>query len=111
MTKQEMNNRNKAILLTAIYEPELTMEAVGDRYGITKQRVSQILKEQDVDHGVVRLRQRNKEDAYRESLKGTTVKVMTILPNKKPKPEYSVYVNMLRRCLTPKCPSYKNYGG
>lgn len=111
MTKQQMQNRNTTIALTALYEPELTLEEVGVRYRMTKQRVSQILQKQDIHRGIIERRHENHERLYQEACKAEKAQFATIVSGGRQRPEYRVYANMLRRCLSPRCPSYKRYGG
>jgi hypothetical protein len=110
MTKQQLQQRNKAIILTALYDG-LSCGAIAKTYGITKQRVSQILQEADIDLGVIKLRRKHREETYLEALKAAKADFASISSDGKQRPEYRAYANMLRRCLKPDCPSYKNYGG
>jgi hypothetical protein len=112
MTKEEIRKRNRVIALTAIYEPEVSLLEIANKYGITKQRVSLILKVQDVDRRIIKQRKANREQSYQEALREAKIKrEATTLPGGKVRPEYRVYRNMMSRCCNPLTPAYKNYGG
>ena len=107
MTKQQLEQRNNAIALSAIYD-DVILAAIGTKYGVTKQRVDQILKQLGIDYHVVLLREQNRQKAYKESLKAARAYYATTLPDGSRRPEYGVYANMLRRCRNK---SYARYGG
>lgn len=88
-----------------------TLADIAAEYGLTRQRISQILKERDIDFRIVLLRRRNREKAYKEALRAAKAQRATVLPGGKRRPEYTVHRNMLNRCSNANCRGYKHYPG
>jgi hypothetical protein len=107
MTKQQLEQRNNAIALSAIYD-HLSLAAIGQKYDLTRERVRQILTKLGVNYKDVMLRKQNRQEAYEESLKAARAYYATTLPDGSRRPEYGVYANMLRRCRSK---AYARYGG
>ena len=109
--RKDQHKRNDAIAYTAIYQPELTLQDIGDKYGISKQRVDQILKQMGIDRATVLLRERQRDREFKEALRAATIRCKTTLPDGRHTPEYTAYRNMLNRCRKESCPAYPGWGG
>jgi len=113
--------RNNAVVLSAKYDaieetPGVfrppTLQEIGAVFHLTRERVRQILAaagENINDQGAKMVQQAKR---FRASLAAAHKwMVLRSGPRKgEARPEYTVYRNMLRRCLDPACPAYAKYG-
>lgn len=96
--------KHQAIAL-ARFAPGATLDSVGQKYGLTRERVRQIVKASGLDLALL-----NQASAL-----GRAPNCKDVTPvcsvNGKRTPEYLIFINMLRRCLNPRHPNYTRYGG
>lgn len=81
---------------------------IGRQLGITRERVRQYfsllpkqIRERWLDHRRLR----------RQQTRVKPVRIPTISPDGKHRPEYQCFRNMVQRCYNPNHPSFPNYGG
>jgi len=94
----------------AIYD-HLNLQDIADRFGITRERVRQILIQEGAPYSVILQRRRNRELAYQHLSRAWKERFRTTLPDGRQTPEYRVFANMHRRCFDPNHPNFPNYGG
>jgi hypothetical protein len=103
--------RNKTIALMAIYDG-CNLQEIGDRFGLSRERVRQILLDSAIDYRVIRARRANQERLYQEALAAAKAdRAATVTPDGKRRPEYNVYRLMLQRCFNRNNPGFGRYGG
>jgi hypothetical protein len=94
----------------AIYD-HLNLKQIGDEFGLTSERVRQILRQNGADYETIRARRANRERAYQEAVQAAKARCTMLLPDGRTRPEYLAYRNMLQRCFKKNCRGYERYGG
>ena len=105
-----MNNANRArnnqIALDFLYD-YLSLAEIGRRFGLSRERVRQIIKSQGTNVQTVLQRRRKLKTAYWDAVRAEP---SSRLRNGGVRPEYWCYWNMRARCTNSDHPGYKNYG-
>ena len=117
--------RNKTITLMALYDAvetapgewrPYTLDEIGQRFGLTRERVRQIINEMGDPYSLVLKRRARKrrlyEQAMAESRRNRPMTVYKRGPHKgRVRAEYTAYRAMLQRVFNPQNPNYPLYGG
>lgn len=100
MTSEETALHHPEIVELLHTHPRLTLQAIGDRVGLTRERIRQI----NVALGPLgRLKP--------ERIGIGTMVIVTFIPNRDAFAEYRAYCQAKRSCTYPPHPSYSDYGG
>ena len=121
----ERRGRNNTITLMALYDVvetapgewrSYTLDEIGQRFGLTRERVRQIINETGDPYSLVLKRRARKrrlyEQAMAESRRNRPMTVYKRGPHKgRVRAEYTAYRAMLQRVFNPQNPNYPLYGG